>query len=109
MDLAQFAGGAVGRAVVSAIVGPLIAQRHERRELRAAVLRGISQVERSRWATPGSWDDFRVAVVALRAAALVAGAKREIVEYYLFVAQVAGKASSDDLELNRGCPVARRT
>ena len=97
LDLAQFVGGALGGAVVSAIVGPLIAQRHERRDLRASVLRAISQVERTRWA-PISWEDFREAVVALRAAALVAGANREIVDYFLFLAQVAQEASSNNFE-----------
>lgn len=97
LDALQFVSGALGGALVSATIAPLIAQRHERRDLRANVLRAISHVERTRWA-PTNWNEFRDAVVTLRAAALVAAANREVVDYYLVLAQIAYAESTNDFD-----------
>jgi len=48
IDAAQLASGALGGAIVSGIIGPLIAQRHERRDLRADAFRCVTEVERTR-------------------------------------------------------------
>jgi hypothetical protein len=78
---------------------PLITTRHQRRDLRADVLRRTADLERLRWA-PAEWDAFRQAVVALRSAALVAGADREIVDRYIFLAHVARRASDASFEVS---------
>ena len=75
----------IASVVASAAVGlgvPYVVARHERRDLRADVLRRVGDVERLRWA-PADWDEYRKAIFALRGAALVAGANREIVDRYI--------------------------
>ena len=79
----------IASVVASAVVGlgvPLVVTRHERRDLRADVLRRVGDVERFRWA-PSEWDAFRQAIFALRGAELVAGAQRDIVDHYIFLAR----------------------
>ena len=71
VDVGWVVAGTVGGALVSSVLGPLITQGRERRDIRADVLRGIGDVERARWA-PVEREDFRAAVINLRAAALVA-------------------------------------
>jgi hypothetical protein len=85
------ASGAVGLGV------PYVVTRHERRDLRADVLRRAGEVERLRWA-PADWDEYRQAIFALRGAALVAGANREIVDRYIYLAHVARRASKESWE-----------
>jgi hypothetical protein len=85
----------IASVVASAAVGlgvPFVVTRHERRDLRADVLRRVGDVERVRWA-PADWDEYRQAIYALRGAALVAGAKREVVDHYIFLAGVARRSS----------------
>jgi hypothetical protein len=100
--------------VSSAAVGiavPLVTTRHQRRDLRADVLRRTGDLERLRWATE-EWDEFRQAIVALRSAALVAGADREIVDRYIYLAYVARRKSDvafdmdPDPEYGGGIPTA---
>ena len=43
LDIEQIIGG----ALVSSVLAPVIAQRRERREVRAAVIRAIADVERN--------------------------------------------------------------
>jgi hypothetical protein len=87
VDVGQLLGGALGGAVASSVLGPLIGQRRERRDLRADVLRRVSAVEQAKWA-PTPLEHFREAIVALRAAALVAQVHRELVEEYAYPASV---------------------
>jgi hypothetical protein len=101
IDVGQLLGGAFGGAVASSVLGPLVTQRKERRDLRAEVLRQIGQVEQARWAGV-PWNEFRTAVVALRAAALVAGASRELVDRYIFLAQAARQTSDASAGLYPG-------
>jgi hypothetical protein len=96
-EAVQLVGGALGGALASSVLGPLISQRRERRDVRADVLRAFSVVERTRWA-PLEWDDFRAALTELRSAALVAGVDRRVVEPYLRLAQVARANSEDSWE-----------
>jgi hypothetical protein len=98
VDLTGLVGGALGGAVVTSIVSPLVTQRMDRRQLRAAALRGVGAVERARWGDV-DWEEFRKAVVELRSAALVGGAGRELTERYLLLAQVARHASDDAIVL----------
>lgn len=102
VDVTGLLGGALGGAVVTSIVSPLVTQRVDRRQHRAAVLRGVAAVERARWGD-AAWDDFGRAVGDLRSAALVAGANRELTERYLTFAQVARRASAEAIDL-RGDP-----
>jgi hypothetical protein len=91
----------IASVVASAAVGlgvPAVVTRHERRDLRADVLRRVGDVERLRWA-PSEWDEFRQAIFALRGSALVAGASREIVDRYIFLAHVARRASDAAFEV----------
>lgn len=105
VDIAQLAGGALGGAVASSLLAPIIGQRKERRDLRANVLRWIGELERKRWAD-ASLDEFREAVVALRAAALIAAAHRDVVDHYIFLAQVARQASDAAADHSGGDPDA---
>jgi hypothetical protein len=100
VDVAQLVGGAFGGAIASSVIGPLIADRGTRRALRGDVLRSLSDVERARWAGgKWEWDDFQAAKHSLRAAALVAGANREVVDRYLRLATVARRSSDRSAEL----------
>lgn len=65
-----------------------------RRDVRADVLRAVGEVERSRWA-PVQREDFRAAIINLRATALVAGTNREAVESYARLAQYAQRMSEE--------------
>jgi hypothetical protein len=109
VEVGQLVAGAFGGAVVSSVLGPLIAQRRERRDVRADVLRALGAVERTRWA-PVEREDFRAAIIGLRVAALVAGANREAVETYARLAQYAQRMSEDswkvvaDPEFGGGIP-----
>jgi hypothetical protein len=99
VDLAQLVGGALGGAIASSVLGPWIAQGRDRRDLRANVLQQLALVEERRWASPTQpWDPFRDAAQALRAAALVSRAPRELVDLYLRLATVARVASERSLQ-----------
>ena len=100
VDVGWVVAGTVGGALVSSVLGPLISQGRERRDIRADVLRGIGDVERARWA-PVEREDFRAAIINLRAAALVAGVNREAVDHYARLAQVAQRMSEDAWEETR--------
>lgn len=94
IDLAQLAGGALGGAIVSSVLGPWIVQSRDRREARADVLRQLALVERTRWADrTRSWDAFQDAARGLRASALVAGAPRALVDRYIRLATIARRMS----------------
>lgn len=97
IDLADLAGGALSGALVTSVLGPIVAQRRERRDTRADVLRAISTLETTRWA-PREWDDFRKGVSTLWAAALVANAPRALVAEYIQLAYVARRASERSWE-----------
>jgi hypothetical protein len=88
VDATQIVGGAIGGALITSVLGPIISQRGARRDVRADVLRRIADVESTRWAETGR-DEFRAATVHLRAAGLVADANRSLVDRYLYLAQVA--------------------
>lgn len=88
VDVGWVVAGTVDGALVSSVLGPLITQGRERRDIRADVLRSVGDVERARWA-PVEREDFRATIINLRAAALVAGVNREAVDRYARLAQVA--------------------
>ncbi|MGH2968702.1 MAG: cupin domain-containing protein [Solirubrobacteraceae bacterium] len=102
LDAPELVVAALTGGLGGAILGPLIARRRKRRDLRAAVLRGVSEVERARWAGAASINEFREAVVGLRASALVAASNREVVERYIFLAYAARRASDDSWEMRGG-------
>jgi hypothetical protein len=83
------------------VLTPLIAQRGERRALRADVLHRPGDVEGFRWVAAGdqSSGDFRRALVALRAAGLLAEANRELIDYYCHVAWTARLTSEHAVEV----------
>jgi hypothetical protein len=93
IDATALVGGALGGAVAQSILTPWFAQRHERRDLRAGVVRSLSAVERTRWA-PKSKEKFRQALTDLRTAALVAGVNRALIDQYILFA-CAGRHLSD--------------
>lgn len=97
VEIAELAGGAFGGAIASSVLGPLISQRRERRDVRAEVLRAISDIEQVRWA-PASWRDYRAAVITARSAGLVADARRDLLDRYLRLAYVARRASDRSWE-----------
>src|ERR1035441_4485442 len=97
VDVGWVVVGTVGGALVTSVLGPLITQGRERRDVRAEGLRGVGGVERARWA-PVEREDFRAAIISLRAAALVAGVNREAVDRYAHLAQVAQRMSEDSWE-----------
>jgi hypothetical protein len=97
IDAVGLAGGALSGAVVTSIIAPLITQRGERRDVRAEVLRSLAAVERARWA-PSTFEELRAATVALRAAGLVAGANRAVLDRYVLLAAVGWRNSTDSHE-----------
>ena len=101
VDVGWVVAGTVGGALVSSVLGPLITQGRERRDIRADVLRGIGDVERARWA-PVEREDFRAAIINLRAAALVAGVNRDAVDRYAGLAQIAQRMSENSWEETPG-------
>jgi len=98
VDVGWVVAGTVAGALVSSVLGPLITQGRERRDIRADVLRSVGDVERARWA-PVEREDFRAAIINLRAAALVASVNREAVDRYARLAQVAQRMSEDSWEV----------
>jgi hypothetical protein len=62
------------------------------------VLRYIGELEGARWA-PTKYPEFRGCVVKLRAAALIAGANREALDSYIYLAQVAHGLSLQTWEM----------
>ncbi|HMJ01340.1 MAG TPA: hypothetical protein VK506_00265 [Conexibacter sp.] len=97
LDVSELIGGALGGAIVSSIVAPLVTQRLDRRQSRAEVLRAIAAVERSRWGHIER-DQFLNAVIALRSAALVAGARRELTDRYIELCEQARSESEAGFE-----------
>jgi hypothetical protein len=93
IDAATLIGGALGGAVAQSVFTPLFGQRHERRDLRAGVIRSLAELQRTRWA-PHSKSKFRHAVTDLRTAALVAGGNRALIEEYISLA-CAGRTLSE--------------
>jgi hypothetical protein len=100
VDVGQLIGGALGGAIASSVLTPLISQRGERRGLRADVLHRLGDVERLRWFHTGDQvERFRRALVALRAAGLLAGANRALIDYYCHVAWTARLTSEHAVEI----------
>jgi hypothetical protein len=97
VDAGAVLGGAAAGAVITSVLQPLVSQRGTRREMRAEVLRRVADVETARWAD-SSWSEFRRAVVHLRAAGLVAGANRAVVDRYLCLVYVARRQSEAGYE-----------
>jgi hypothetical protein len=98
LDAATLVGGALGGAIASSVLQPLIAQRRERRDVRATALRAVGEVEQARW-YPRGWEDFRSAVLACRSASLVAGLDRGVTDRYLSQAQTCRQISQTSGEL----------
>lgn len=96
IEASTLVGGALGGAVVQSVLGALVGQRHERRNMRAEVLRRIGELEQARWMDENgpSWQDYRSADNAVRAAGLVASAPRELIDVYLRFAR-AGRLMSE--------------
>jgi hypothetical protein len=68
VDVEQLVGGALSGALVTSVLTPLIGQRLQRRDLRAAMLRAVGELERTRWADEDGPEAFREAVLASRRA-----------------------------------------
>jgi hypothetical protein len=98
VDVAALVGGALGGAIAGSVLQPIFAQRGARRDVRAAALRAISEVERTRW-YPRKETEFRSAVVACRTAALVAGLDRGVTDQYVRQAQICRHLSQANGEL----------
>lgn len=93
-------GGALGGAIASSVLAPLVSQRGERRALRADVLHRLGELERLRWFhTDDQFDEFRRALMALRTAGLIAAADRELIEYYCHLAWTARLTSEHAVEV----------
>lgn len=95
--------GAVGGALIQSIVGPMVSQARDRKSARAKVLEHIAEVENLRWA-PSDAAEFKRAVLAVRASALVASAPYRLVNGYLMFAQIAHAVSDLDFEESGGHP-----
>ncbi|MBL8160001.1 hypothetical protein JNJ66_06100 [Candidatus Saccharibacteria bacterium] len=92
--------GALGGAVVTSILGPYLMQSKDRRTARAKALNAMLEVEANRW-HPVGYDTFKLKVIKLRAAALIATTDRELVESYIYISAVAHNYScSPDNEFN---------
>lgn len=105
VGVAELVGGALGGAIVTSVITPLLAQRIDRRQHRASALSALGLVEQSRWGDE-DFDGFREAVRKLRTTALVAGADRTLVDRYLHYAQVARQMSDWNVEKAHGYPEA---
>lgn len=88
---------AVGGSIITSLVSPYILQSSTRRAAKADALRKLLDVELSRWAGE-SRAEFRKHQIELKAAVLVAGGSRVIVDHYSRVATVARSFSDLDKE-----------
>jgi len=88
---------AVGGSIITSLVSPYILQSSTRRATKADALRKLLDVELSRWAGE-SRAEFRKHQIKLKAAVLVAGGSRAIVDHYSRVATVARSFSDLDTE-----------
>jgi hypothetical protein len=102
LDAVQLIGGAFGGAGVWSVFAPVLLDRRERRSARAEVFPRLADVERARWSREGDVPSFREKTQALRAAALIAGVRRDVVERYILLATVARATSEGDAELRAG-------
>jgi len=105
VGVAELVGGALGGAIVTSVITPLLAQRIDRRQHRASALSALGLIEQSRWGDE-DFRAFREAVRKLRTTALVAGADRTLVDRYLLYAQVARQTSDWNVEIADGYPEA---
>lgn len=105
VGVAELVGGALGGAIVTSVITPLLAQRIDRRQHRASALSALGLVEQNRWGDK-DFQAFREAVRKLRTTALVAGADRTLVDRYLLYAQVARQTSDWNVESADGYPEA---
>lgn len=80
-------------AVIGGVIAPQITQARERRAARAAVLEKITDAE-ALWLGDESYQDFRRAITALEAAAIVGGLPRVLVLRYILAARLARQNSS---------------
>jgi hypothetical protein len=88
---------AIGGSIITSLVSPYILQTSTRRTAKADTLRKLLDVEISRWAGE-SRGEFRKHQIELKAAVLVAGGSRMIVDHYSRVATVARSFSDLDKE-----------
>jgi len=102
-SLIQVLSSALGVAIVTALLGPYILGGLDRRKLKAEVLRAVQNIETNRWA-PTSRDAFQLAITDLRAASLLAGSNRSLVDKYTFFAAVAWDLSDTEYELDPESP-----
>jgi hypothetical protein len=93
VDVTALVGGAVGGAAIQTVLGPLFGQVHERRSFRADVLASLAVVENERWASSDTPDKLRESVTSLRAASLVAGLDKRVVDFYAVTAAAGWQVS----------------
>jgi hypothetical protein len=93
VDVTALVGGAVGGAAIQSVLNPLFGQVHERRAFRADVLAKLAIVENKRWATAEKPDQLREAVASLRAASLVAGLDKRVVDFHVLTAGAGWQVS----------------
>lgn len=79
-------------AIIGGIIAPQLARASERRLARASVLEKLGEVEGLRW-DDEPYHDFRRALVALQAAAIMARVPRKSVDLYIAAALAARDAS----------------
>lgn len=75
-------------ALIGGVIAPQITQSKERREARAVVRERIADVEALRWLEQ-PYQDYKRALAALEAAALVARVPRPVVQRYVRASEAA--------------------
>jgi DNA helicase IV len=96
--------GSLGAALITAIIAPHFTQAAERRTARGQVRERLAEVESLRWEDE-SYLDFRKAVAALEAAAIIARVPRAAVRSYVKTAEAARQASETYPEGPDGEPI----
>jgi hypothetical protein len=104
MDLSGI-GPIIGALGIGSLATQYLMAARSRRELRGAVLKELTAVERARWvgsAGCGDWREFRTALHSVETAALVARIPRRAVQHYLVFAQAARWLSEESFEERGG-------
>lgn len=89
--------GVVAGALITSLIAPYILQSTTRREAKAEALRKLMDVELTRW-SDSPHETYRKNQIELKAAVLIAGGSRTIVDYYTRIAAVARSFSDLDAD-----------
>lgn len=96
--------GSLGAALIVAVVAPQVTHATERRAARGNVRERLADVEALRW-DDEPYVDFRKAIAAFEAAAIIAGVPRAVVRSYVKAAEAARQASQTYPEGPDGEPI----